>query len=159
MRTMEKKLNAIMQFLVAYNSDNRTKARKEMLNLLQDDKRGFYCVEDLEYEVQKMLLELGVPDRLLGHRYLVTAIMMVIQNPTAVNGITTQLYPAVGEAHGCTAARAERAIRHAITVCVDRGDPDVHSRIFGNTVSPRTGAPVNSEFISRVANEIKMRLK
>ena len=159
MRTMEKKLNAIMRFLVADNSQKRNEARKEMLNLLQDDKRGFYCVEDLEYEVQKMLLELGVPDRLLGHRYLVTAIIMVIQNPDVINGITKELYPAVGEAHGCTAARAERAMRHAITVSVDRCDPEIFSQIFGNTVSPHTGAPINSEFISRVANEIKMRLK
>ena len=58
-----------------------------------------------------------------------------------------------------TAARVERAIRHLVEVTWSRGDLKVLERYFGNTVSPEKGKPTNGEFIARLANIVKLRMK
>ena len=58
-----------------------------------------------------------------------------------------------------TAARVERAIRHLVEVTWSRGDLKVLERYFGNTVSPEKGKPTNGEFIARLANVVKEKMK
>ena len=58
-----------------------------------------------------------------------------------------------------TASRVERAIRHLIEVTWSRGDWDSLNRCFGNTVSAEKGKPTNGEFIARMSNVIKQRLR
>jgi two-component system response regulator (stage 0 sporulation protein A) len=53
----------------------------------------------------------------------------------------------------------ERAIRHAIEVAWDRGDVDVLNKFFGFTVSSVKGKPTNSEFISMIADKIRLEMK
>ena len=40
-----------------------------------------------------------------------------------------------------------------------RGDMDILNRYFGNTVSADKGKPTNGEFIARLANVVKQRMK
>ena len=75
------------------------------------------------------------------------------------NAITKVLYPQVAKTFGTTPSRVERAIRHAIEVAWNRGDLDVLDKYFGNTVSASKGKPTNSEFIARVANIVRQRMK
>ena len=58
-----------------------------------------------------------------------------------------------------TASRVERAIRHLIEVTWSRGDLEVLNRYFGNTLSPEKGKPTNGEFIARMANVVKQRMR
>ncbi len=58
-----------------------------------------------------------------------------------------------------TAARVERAIRHLIEVTWTRGDLDALEDYFGNTVNPAKGKPTNGEFIARMVNLVKQRIK
>ena len=53
----------------------------------------------------------------------------------------------------------ERAIRHLIEVTWSRGDWDILNRYFGNTVSAEKGKPTNGEFIARMSNVVKQRLR
>ena len=53
----------------------------------------------------------------------------------------------------------ERAIRHAIEVAWDRGDVEVLQKVFGYTVSQTKGKPTNSEFISMLADRLRLELK
>ncbi len=55
--------------------------------------------------------------------------------------------------------RVERAIRHAIEVAWDRGDIEVLQGYFGYTVSNIKGKPTNSEFISMIADKLRLQLK
>lgn len=55
-----------------------------------------------------------------------------------------------------TASRVERAIRHAIEVAWSRGNIDVIDSIFGYTISAYKAKPTNSEFISMIADKLKM---
>ena len=52
-----------------------------------------------------------------------------------------------------------RSIRHLIEVTWSRGDLDVLDKYFGNTISASRGKPTNGEFIARMANVIKLRMR
>ena len=76
-----------------------------------------------------------------------------------INSVTKILYPSVAKKYSTTTSRVERAIRHAIEVAWDRGDLDTLNSFFGYTVQNSRGKPTNSEFISMVADRLRLELK
>ncbi|MGN1030266.1 MAG: sporulation transcription factor Spo0A [Butyricicoccaceae bacterium] len=118
-------------------------------------------VSDVEIEmmVTKVIHRIGVPAHIKGYQYLRDAIIMTIHDMEAINAITKVLYPSVAKKFHTTSSRVERAIRHAIEVAWDRGDVDVLQEYFGFTVSGAKGKPTNSEFISMVADKLRLELK
>ena len=114
---------------------------------------------DPEQEIRRILLELGAPDHLVGHPYVIRAILLVIQDRVYINSITFGLYPQLAVEFDTTPARVERAIRHLIEVTWSRGDLDILEKYFGNTVSASRGKPTNGEFIARMANVVKAKVQ
>lgn len=157
MATKEMKLNAIMRFLVADNDQEREVAMNDMLDYLAEPVEK--PSQEPELVIRQALLELGVPDHIKGHRCLITAISEVVKNADMIDAITGELYPAVAKIQNTTASRVGRAIRYAIECAWDRGDLDILAHYFGNTVSFHKGKPTNSEFIARVSNVVRQRLK
>ena len=84
---------------------------------------------------------------------------MSVRDIDNINAITKVLYPTVARKFKTTSSRVERAIRHAIEVAWDRGDVEVLNRFFGFTVSSVKGKPTNSEFISMIADKIRLEMK
>ena len=84
---------------------------------------------------------------------------MVIEDMDAINSITKVLYPTVARHYNTTPSRVERAIRHAIEVAWDRGNPDVLNDLFGYTITSSKGKPTNSEFIAMIADKIRLEMK
>lgn len=117
--------------------------------------------EDLEIEmrVTNIIHQIGVPAHIKGYQYLREAIIMTIHDMESINAITKILYPTVAKKFKTTSSRVERAIRHAIEVAWDRGDVDTLQEYFGFTVSGAKGKPTNSEFISMVADRLRLELK
>lgn len=102
----------------------------------------------LENRIPDFLKTIGIPSHLLGYRYLKSAILMVMQDSSAIDQMTKTLYPRIGMAFNTTPTRIERAIRHAIECAWTRGDPNVLFGTFKNSIDPNKGKPTNSEFIS-----------
>ncbi|MDY4977172.1 MAG: sporulation transcription factor Spo0A [Clostridia bacterium] len=115
--------------------------------------------EDLETRVTKIMHEVAIPAHIKGYQYLREAILLVIDDVDLLNAITKQLYPAVAKKFGTTHSRVERAIRHAIEVAWDRGDPEVLSSYFGYTIHTNRGKPTNSEFIAMISDKIRLAMK
>ena len=84
---------------------------------------------------------------------------MTINDMDVINAITKVLYPTIAKRYNTTSSRVERAIRHAIEVAWDRGDIEVLQSYFGYTVSNIKGKPTNSEFISMIADRIRLQIK
>ena len=84
---------------------------------------------------------------------------MTVNDMDIINAITKVLYPTVAKRYKTTSSRVERAIRHAIEVAWDRGDVEVLNGFFGFTVSSIKGKPTNSEFISMIADRIRLEQK
>ena len=156
MSILEKKVEAMMQLCVAENERDREKIREEIRYYLMQRHRDSV---DPEQEIRRVLLELGAPDHLVGHPYVIRAILLVIQDRLYINSITFGLYPQLAVEFDTTPARVERAIRHLIEVTWSRGDLDILEKYFGNTVSASRGKPTNGEFIARLANVVKANVQ
>ena len=114
---------------------------------------------DLETNITMYIQQLGVPAHIKGYQYIRDAIAMVIDDMDTINSITKLLYPSVAKHYNTTASRVERAIRHAIEVAWDRGNPDILNEIFGYTILGSKGKPTNSEFIALIADKIRLEMK
>lgn len=156
MSILEMQVEALMKLCTAVDEDVRKEAREEIRYLLQGKKS---TPADPEEQIRQILLELGAPDHLLGHPYVVEGILLVAQDRTYINNITFGLYPQLAARFDTTASRVERAIRHLIEVTWTRGDMDIIAKYFGNTVSMDKGKPTNGEFIARLANVIRQGKK
>ena len=113
----------------------------------------------LEMRVTQIIHDIGVPAHIKGYQYLRTSILMTVEDMDVINAITKVLYPTVAKKYKTTSSRVERAIRHAIEVAWDRGDVEVLNSFFGYTVSGAKGKPTNSEFISMIADRIRLEQK
>lgn len=115
--------------------------------------------QNLEAMVTNIIHEVGVPAHIKGYQYLRDGIMMVVQDIEVINQITKQLYPELAKKYHTTPSRVERAIRHAIEVAWNRGQIEMHDKIFGYTVNSNKGKPTNSEFIAMIADKLRLEDK
>ena len=155
MKNLEKRVDALMRLCTADQEVDRSILRKEIKRMLEYNSHRI----DPEQEIRKILLELGAPDHLVGHPYVIRGILLVVGDQLYINHITFGLYPQLAVEFETTPARVERAIRHLIEVTWSRGDLEVLDRYFGNTISASKGKPTNGEFIARLANVVRCRMK
>lgn len=156
MTLLERKVNALAKAMLARDPVNKSRALEELSQLMQTKSERY---QDVDAAVRASLLELGVPERILGYERLVLAISLVVEDKNLTNSMTKTLYPMVADMLQTTKGGAEKGIRHAIEVCWDRMDQDTMQTYFGNTVSPLKGKPTNGEFIARVARAVRERMK
>lgn len=154
MSNLEKKVNALIRFCTAGGDESLKKSALDELEALMKEAPSI----DAERVIRTLLMELGVPEHILGHGYIVTALKALYEDPSLLYEITGRLYPLVGEKHGTTGSRAERAIRHSIEVAWERMDFETMTRCFGCTVSPYKGKPTNSEFLARCSSIVRERM-
>ncbi len=154
---LERQVAALALLCTADRENDRRRAREELRGLMRA--AGSAGTSDPEEMVRELLLELGVPDHLTGHQYLVRSVALILEKGEYLYNITRMLYPGLAEEFEATPARVERSIRHAIEVAWSRGDVDVLGKYFGNTVDANKGKPTNSEFLARVVNIVRQRLK
>ncbi len=156
MMTMEKQMEVLMRLCVTEQEGERALLRQQLRRMLEQEERGGQDPENL---IREILLELGAPDHLAGHPYVVEGILLVVEDRNYISNITFGLYPQLAARFDTTAARVERAIRHLIEVTWLRGDMDILTKYFGNTISLDKGKPTNGEFIARLANVVKQQMK
>ena len=142
---------------------NRIKYVGKVHNAPSDNKRNIVIKDTvnhkkyvLENEITGMIHEIGVPAHIKGYQYLRESITLAVNDPDIINSITKILYPTIAKKFETTPSRVERAIRHAIEVAWNRGNPDVLNNLFGYTISNGKGKPTNSEFIALIADNIRL---
>ncbi len=114
---------------------------------------------DLIKMITKVLHELGIPAHIKGYQYLREAIELVINDVEFLGAITKELYPEVADNFNTTSSRVERAIRHAIEVAWERGNMEALNRYFGNSVNSEGAKPTNSQFIAKIADQLRLELR
>ena len=105
--------------------------------------QGICCSKDtsktndvsLEVRTTNMIHDVGVPAHIKGYQYIREAILLAVENEDIINAITKTLYPTLARKFNTTPSRVERAIRHAIEVAWNRGQIEMHDKIFGYTVN------------------------
>lgn len=156
MKNLELQVDTLMRLCTAETPAEQAHLKKELRLLMQ---HSHLTRKDPEYLTRQILLDLGAPDHLVGHPYVVEAVVMSVENRAYINNITFGLYPQLAAKFDTTASRVERGIRHLIEVTWTRGDMDVLCSYFGNIVSADRGKPTNGEFIARLTNVVQQRLK
>ncbi|WP_462411068.1 sporulation transcription factor Spo0A [Neobacillus sp. Marseille-QA0830] len=104
----------------------------------------------LEMRITDVLRSIGIPANLKGYFFLREAIEMVLSDSGLLGGaggITKVIYPTIADRHYTTPSRVERAIRHAIEVCWNRGDVEMLKSVFGPAVGQLKDKPANGKFI------------
>lgn len=111
-------------------------------------------------DVSNILMALGIRTQIKGYAYIREAILKSIEDKQFFDaGITKSVYPYLAEKFKTTSSRAERAIRHAIESSWKKGEqnPEMLERIFGYSDSTDKEKPTNSEFLSKILDEIWLR--
>ena len=117
---------------------------------------GTKMQKDNSLRIYTVLHRLGIPSSLLGYRYIESALAVIGESSCITGRITTYLYPIVAKMNGSTPTRVERAIRHAVSISMERGDIDFINAVFGYTVSSTRGRLTNSEFITMLAEYLRI---
>lgn len=99
-----------------------------------------------------LLQQMNIPPHVSGYRYIRQAVELTLAHPEAVLNVTQLLYPLVAARENSSAARVERAIRHAIRVAWDRGLSGALLRRLPLSGSER---PTNAELIAVLAEHLR----
>lgn len=154
---LTEKVNAITAFVMADTHQERCNAELRIRDLLS---RTSNPSENAEEILRRILFELGAPDHLVGYQYTIDAVLMVVEDPKAINKLSGNgLYLQVGQKNGVSASKAERGIRFLVDRIFLNCDTKILYRYFGNTVSPDRGKATNGEFLARMANVVREQLK
>ncbi len=108
----------------------------------------------LDRQISKIFVSIGIPPHIKGYQYLRTAIKTCVKDTSIISSITKRLYPDVAKQYDSTPSKVERAIRHAIEVCWNRGKIDSINNIFGSQVFTKNDRPTNGEFIALLADKL-----
>lgn len=108
--------------------------------------------------ISMMMLDMGVPAHLKGYRYVRTAVYMAEEDMRVVGSVTKLLYPEIAKQYNTTDGKVERAIRNAIEISWERGNPETFERLFGYCALSGQGRPTNSEYIAAMADEVRLHM-
>ena len=103
--------------------------------------------------------EMCIRDSLKGYHYLRDAIILSGKDMEVVSSVTKLLYPTIAKHFKTTDQKVERAIRNAIEVSWSRGNVETFEKIFGYSVASGRTRPTNSEYIARIADNIRLDYK
>lgn len=131
--------------------------KEKIKNVIEDNNKS--DEKNLEMIVTNIIHDIGIPAHLNGYRYIREAIIMVLNDWELIYKITKKLYPKIACKFKTTPSKVERGIRHAIEVAWLKGKIETLQEIFGYTVSERKGRPTNSQFISMIADKLRLDLK
>lgn len=112
--------------------------------------------QELEQEISRFMLELGIPAHLRGYQYLRSAVAMCVKDMGLVGSVTKLLYPDLAKLYKTTDQKIERAIRNAIEVSWERGNSVLFEILFGYCNTGEYNRPTNSEYIAAVADYIRL---
>ena len=100
-----------------------------------------------------------MPAHLKGYHYLRDAIILSGKDMEVVSSVTKLVYPTIAKHFKTTDQKVERAIRNAIEVSWSRGNVETFEKIFGYSVASGRTRPTNSEYIARIADNIRLDYK
>jgi len=112
--------------------------------------------EGLQFEITKILLNLGMAINLKGFTFYKECIMKVVEDPLAIRNITKNLYPTIGKNHNVNGSVVERCMRHACDLAYCKTGFKPINKFFGMPEFYDWGyKPANSELIALIAEYIR----
>ena len=110
-------------------------------------------------EIDEIFEAFGLNKNDAGCVYLRSAVTLAAADDGAGSAVTKRIYPAVASIFGTTPSCVERRIRGAIVQAWHSGHSSVIAAYFGYTVDNMRGRPTNGEFISMLADRIRLEIR
>jgi two-component system response regulator (stage 0 sporulation protein A) len=158
MSILDFQVDTLLQMCASEKESERLQARENLQRILSNLPANRISY-DPEYLIRELLLELGTPDHLVGHPYVVQGVLLAVENRSYIDNITFGLYPKLALMFDSTPGRVERGIRHLIELTWSRGNWEILNQYFGNSINPTKGKPTNGEFLARITNLVILRMK
>ena len=134
--------------------------------LLNIDSAG--CIAEMPFDISgyshtesvivKILTEICSPIGNCGFRYLVDAIMFVLQDDTSLSSFYNRVLGAVAKKYNTKITNVERCIRTTIEYIFDKNEYDDLITFFGNTIDVDSGKVTCKNFVARVSYLVKERI-
>lgn len=157
LRMIHDKMNqaAVYENVMAGNSAR--KIRNTNIDRIYNSSEFDRIYQKLDEIISNRLNEIGIPVRLKGYNFIITAVKEVLGNDGKLEAVTKVLYPDVARKHGSTPQRVEKAIRHAIEVAwmIDENNP-IHKE-FKYIMGAGKDRPTNSEFIAKFTQDVRLK--
>jgi len=109
---------------------------------------------NLDRRVSNIFITIGMPANIKGYKFLREAVRLCVDSPALINSITNKLYPMIAEKFDTGHMKVERAIRHAIEVCWNKGRGHQINEIFKVKAFCEKDRPTNGEFIAFVSDKM-----
>ena len=86
-------------------------------------------------KVTNALIEMGMPAKLSGFRYIVEAVCMFDEEERWMDSGITSIYHYIAKKHGTTASAVERTMRYAFSGILEKGNHEAVKKYlaFGRT--------------------------
>ena len=110
--TLEQKFNSLAAYVLAEGDEQKEITRKALNAAMREPE--IIGTTDIEDVIHQYLMEMAANPALMGYKYVVYGIQLVIENPSLIDNITCGLYPLIARKFDTSPTRAERAIRHSI---------------------------------------------
>ncbi len=105
--------------------------------------------------LSRVLRRLGIRNRMHGFRYIMEAVILLMENGDAAFAIVKEVYMGVGERCGASPSQVERAIRTAIGSAWKHGNRDWFHVVLDDA-EPNREKPCNSEFLLQLTEYMKL---
>lgn len=121
------------------------------------EEKGIHTEEDmacsLESEISILFSRMGISASIRGYHFARKAVMMAVEDPTVLSGITKGLYPDIAKMYDTNAAKVERAIRHAIESAWKKNGQQIYYEVAGYLPPEK---PTNGQFIAVLSEYFRM---
>lgn len=110
--------------------------------------------------IRHILVSIGVSQKYEGFNYILSGIKMYVECADGVRlKITKDVYPRLASLYNTTARAIERDMRYAIYRAWFTGDIKLQSKLFGCSCCSNNICPTNKEYLTMIAEHVRMRLK
>jgi len=116
-------------------------------------------VEQCSHEiVTRHIRTVGITANVKGYQYLRDAIILVQEDFSLINRLSTELYVFIASKYSSTPSCVERAIRHAIGAAWARGNARALESFLGFAIFEQEGRPSNGAVIAMLADKLNTEL-
>lgn len=109
-------------------------------------------MDQVEIITISLLRVLEIPAHIAGYQFIKTAVHLIKADPSLLQRVTRELYPAIAHAHSTTPSKTERGIRHALALATD--DESIRKKVLGTA---RKGI-TNSHFLAALTESVGIDL-
>lgn len=109
----------------------------------------------MQTSIRSCLLNLGLSPKYKGFNYLSSALVITVRDPSALQHVTTAIYPLVGSEYGVSRYAVERCIRTVISNGWRHGNR--HFKTFFD-LEEGCERPTNAQFLAVVTEYLRLKV-